>query len=245
MSYMQENPYQYSGSYGNLAAYAEEAERTAFIRRTYVHLLAAVFAFAGLEAMFFALVPAELQLKTVVMMRSGWNALFVLGGFVFVSWIAERWATSAQSLTMQYIGLSLYVLAESVIFLPILFMANRMDPMSIPSAAIITAFVFGGLTLMVLVTRADFSWLGRFLWLGGLVAMGLVVCSIFFGFSLGMIFAAVMVAFACGYILYDTSNVMHRYSTTQHVAAALALFASVAMLFYYILRIVMSYSREE
>ena len=33
---------------------------------------------------------------------------------------------------------------------------------------------------------------------------------------------------------------MHRYSTTQHVAAALALFASVALLFWYILQIAMA-----
>jgi FtsH-binding integral membrane protein len=49
-----------------------------------------------------------------------------------------------------------------------------------------------------------------------------------------------MVAFAGGAILYDTSNILHRYNTNQHVAAALSLFASVALLFWYILRITSS-----
>jgi FtsH-binding integral membrane protein len=46
-----------------------------------------------------------------------------------------------------------------------------------------------------------------------------------------------MVAFAGTAILYQTSNVLHRFRTDQHVAAALVLFASVALLFWYILRI--------
>jgi FtsH-binding integral membrane protein len=49
-----------------------------------------------------------------------------------------------------------------------------------------------------------------------------------------------MIVLASGYILYDTSNVLHRYRTDQHVAAALALFASVAILFWYVLRLFMS-----
>ena len=40
-----------------------------------------------------------------------------------------------------------------------------------------------------------------------------------------------MVALFAGYIIYDTSNIIHRYGTNEHVAASLALFASVAMLF--------------
>jgi FtsH-binding integral membrane protein len=46
-----------------------------------------------------------------------------------------------------------------------------------------------------------------------------------------------MVAFAGAAILYDTSNILHRYRTDQHVAASLSLFASVALLFWYILSI--------
>ena len=42
-----------------------------------------------------------------------------------------------------------------------------------------------------------------------------------------------------GYILYDTSNVLHHYRTDQHVAASLALFASLATLFWYMIRLLM------
>jgi FtsH-binding integral membrane protein len=49
-----------------------------------------------------------------------------------------------------------------------------------------------------------------------------------------------MVLVASGYILYHTSNVMHHYHTDQYVAASLALFASVALLFWYVLRLFMA-----
>ena len=54
-----------------------------------------------------------------------------------------------------------------------------------------------------------------------------------------------MIGFACGYILYDTSNILHHYRTDQHVAASLALFASVALLFWYVLRLLMALSSRD
>ena len=48
--------------------------------------------------------------------------------------------------------------------------------------------------------------------------------------SVGLWFSAAMIVFASGAILYNTSNLIHRYQPGQHVAAALSLFASVALL---------------
>ena len=58
--------------------------------------------------------------------------------------------------------------------------------------------------------------------------------------QLGLIFSGVMVVFAGAAILYNTSNIMHHYNEAQYVAASLSLFASVALLFWYVLRIFMS-----
>ena len=55
-----------------------------------------------------------------------------------------------------------------------------------------------------------------------------------------MFFSVAMVAFAGAAILYDTSNVLHHYPEDRAVGAALELFASVALLFWYILRLFMS-----
>jgi uncharacterized protein len=104
--------------------------------------------------------------------------------------------------------------------------------------------MFAGLTAVTFITRKDFSFLGSILTIGGFIALGVIVCSVLFGFNLGLFFSVVMVIFASAAILYDTSNVLHHYSTKQHVAASLELFASVALLFWYILQIVMSLSRR-
>lgn len=138
-------------------------------------------------------------------------------------------------------GLGLYVVAEAFLFVPMLWIAvNYSSPAALPSAAVTTLVVFGGLTGVVFLTRKDFSFLKGILGVAALGAMALIVCSLLFGFNLGTLFSVAMVVLASGYTLYYTSNVLHHYRTDQHVAASLALFSAVALMFWYILRIFMS-----
>ncbi len=236
--------YDVSYGYGS-AATAEPSERALFIRRTYSHLAGAILAFIALEALLLtAIAPyKEDVLNLFVGSRIGW--LVVLVAFMGASWLAQTWARSETSRAVQYVGLGLYVVAEAVIFLPLLIIAAYYSsPNVIPTAGIFTLAVFGGLTITVFVTRKDFSFLAPVLSVGSLIALGLIVISCIVGFDPGVFFAAAMVALMAGYILYYTSNVMHHYRTDQHVAAALALFAAVATLFWYILQIVMRMNRR-
>jgi FtsH-binding integral membrane protein len=219
------------------AAMAAAGERTDFITKTYLHLAGAIGLFVGLEAILLNLPGIENLARS---MTRGYSWLIVLGAFMLVSYIAERWACSAVSPGTQYLGLGLYVVAEAVIFVPLLFIAQTKDPQIITSAAVATLGLFGVLTAVVFITRSDFSFLRSVLWFGGFAAMGLIVVAILFQFALGPIFTYAMIAFACGYILYDTSNVLHHYRIGQHVAAALALFAAVALLFWYIVQLFLS-----
>src|SRR4051812_29496849 len=98
---------------------AGEVERAQFIRRTYLHLAAAILAFVGLETVL--LHTAGIEQVVNLMIGRGW--LVVLLMFMGVSWLADRWARSDASETMQYVGLGLYVVAEALIFLPLLFVA--------------------------------------------------------------------------------------------------------------------------
>ena len=235
----QTNPY--AATFDTPAIAAGVSERTAFIRRTYTHLAGAVLALVALEVALFQLVPAETMQGLVRTMTAGYGWLIVLGAFMGVSWLARSWANSATSSTMQYAGLGLYVVAEAVILLPLLYIAATLVGPSVPvSAAAITAIVFILLTAYVMFTGADLAGWGKYLAIAGIAAMATIAAAILFGFNLGVLFSGVMVALACGYILYDTSNVLHHYRTDQHVAASLALFASVALLFWYVLRLVMA-----
>lgn len=227
-----------SGNPFVVAADAAAVDRAAFIRRTYLHLAGAVLAFVLLEAV---LLTLPVTPNFVALMTGGYGWLITLAAFMGVSWIADKWARSSASQGMQYLGLGLYVVAEAVIFLPLLFIAAfYSDPTVIPMAGIITGLLFAGLTATAFITRSDFSWLAGILTIGGFLALGLIVCSLVFGFTLGLLFSGVMVLFAAGSILYTTSNIIHHYRPDQHVAASLSLFAGVMLLLWYVLRFVMS-----
>jgi FtsH-binding integral membrane protein len=219
------------------------SERADFIRKTYTHLAGAVAAFVGLE---FLLVPsplAPLMMRAISGSRYGW--LMILGGFMLLGWMARNLVSGSQSRQMQYAGLGLYVLVEAIIFVPILYIAVMFSsPDVLPTAAFITGALFAGLTATVFMTRKDFSFLGSILTIGGFVALGLIAAGTIFGFSLGLAFSGGMVLLAAGAILYDTSKVMNHYSTDNYVGASLELFASVALLFWYVLQIVLRMSRR-
>jgi FtsH-binding integral membrane protein len=242
---MSENPYaNVANERVEVASEAEVEERLAFIRRTYLHLLGAIVALVGVE---FALFQTNFpEYATNFMTQSSWSWLIVLGVFGAVGSVADWWARSSESTAMQYAGLGLYVGIESIILLPMLAMAeHQMTTLAgvempvILAAAIATLSVFSVLTGYVFVTKQDFSFLGPFLAIATVVALGVIVVSLLFGFHLGTIFAWLMVGLMAGYIVYYTSNVLHHYRTDQHVAASLALFSAIATLFWYILMLFM------
>ena len=224
-----------------LADQAAVDERASFIVKTYAHLFGAIVALIAIEALLLTLPIGERMTELMLTGAGGYGWLVVLGVFMFVSWVANKWAHDSTSLGMQYAGLSLYVVAEAVILLPLLYVAtNFAGPDVIPMAAIVTLCAFTGLTAVVVVTRKNFSFLGPFLGIAGFAALGLIVCSIIFGFSLGLIFIVAMIVLASGYILYTTSNILHEYHIGQHVAASLSLLAAVVLLFWYVLQLFMS-----
>lgn len=236
--------YMVDGYHGDTpVAFAPVNERVAFIRRTYAHVAVAIAAFVGIEAFLLSSGIGETILKTMFVGKAAWLALMVL--FIGGGYAAQYMASNARSIGMQYMGLSLYVLLEVLIFLPILTIATHLDgpvaDFTLPiQAGIVTLMVFGGLTVAVFVSGKDFSFMGPFLAVASFAALALVVCAVLFGFSLGLVFSVAMIALAAGYIIYDTSNIIHRYGVNQHVAASLSLFASVALMFYYVLRLFMA-----
>jgi len=229
------NPWNQSAT---IAAEAPADARAAFLVKTYVHLALAIFAFVAIEAVLFLSGVAEM-LRPFMMGRLSWG--IVLVAFIGVSWIADRWARRTTSVPMQYAGLGLYVVAEAVIFVPLLSVALMYgQEKAIMNAGIVTFVMFAALTGVVFITRKDFSFLRGALMIGAIGSMVVIGAALIFNFNLGVIFSGAMIVLACGFILFNTSNVLHHYRTDQHVSAALALFADVALLFWYVLRIFLS-----
>ena len=239
--------------FGSFAIDAPVDARRTFIQKTYTHLAVAVYAFVALEWLLFSLGFDEWMMQFFIG-RGMMPMLIMLGAFIGTSWLANYWAQSDSSVGLQYAGLFLYVLAEAIIFVPLLAIAQgyamSFDAIGevsvITVAAITTLLMFGGLSAAVFFTRKDFSFLRTALWIGSIAAFALILMGMFAGFQhLGVWFSVAMVVLACGWILYDTSNVLHHYRTNQHVAASLALFASVALLFWYVLRLLMAFSSRD
>jgi FtsH-binding integral membrane protein len=234
----------FQSAYNYPVSEALPEERASFIRKTYAHLAGAVLLFVLMETYLVMSGAGESIARTMLGGNFSW--LIVLGAFMGISMLAQWWANSQTSKPLQYMGLLLYTVAEAIIFLPLLFVAaSRTNSAEIfGQAGIITLGLFAGLTAVVFITRKDFSFLAPVLTIGFFLALGFIVASLLFGFSIGNLFAFLMVALAGGAILYNTSNVLHQYRADQHVAASLSLFASIALLFWYVLQIVMGSSRR-
>ena len=216
--------------------------RASFISKTYGHLFGAVAALIGIE---YLLLNNETALNMASKMSGNW--MLVLGAFMVVSWIATFFAHRVENKPMQYVGLGLYVVAEAVILLPLLVYVVYIleDTKLLFNAAMITLSAFGGLSAIAFLTRKNFSFLGGFLMFGGVIALILIGCSLIFGLSLGIWFSVAMVGLMGASILYTTSNIIHEYHEEMYVGAALALFASIATLFWYILQIMISLSGDD
>ena len=208
-------------------------QRARFISRTYTHLLGAVLGFVLVEVAIFQSGAAA----SIANAMLGTSWLLVLGAFMVVSWLASRAAHTAGSLAVQYAALSAFVLAEAIVFVPLLYVAEAVAPGTIRSAAMATLLGFAALTAVAFVTRKDFSFTRGLLCWGGVLALVAIVGATLLGFELGTWFSMAMIAFAGVAILYDTSNVIHHFPEDRYVAASLELFASVALMFWYILRL--------
>lgn len=214
---------------------ASVEDRSDFIWKCYAHVVVAILAFAAIEVYFFSSGIAE---RIAAPMLNNW--LFVLGGFMLVSWGATHVAHRIESKNAQYAAFAAFIFVEALIFAPMLYIAAISQPGVIDSAAGVTILGCVGLIATAMITRKDFSFLrGMLTWMFFLAMAG-IIGSLLFGFHLGTWFSVAMIGFAGAAILYDTSNIMHHYPQDRYVAASMALFASIALMFWYILRLFMS-----
>lgn len=210
--------------------------RATFYKKTYAHVAAGVLAFIVFE---YLLLQSDAVVNFALSMTQGWRWLIMLGGFMFITNYAEGLALKTPDRNKQYLAYGLYILAEAFIFVPLIYLAVVFteDFNVLNQAAIVTLSLFTGLSAVVLVTGKDFSFLKTGLTVGFFIAIGLIIAGSIFGFNMGLWFSVLMCVLAGGAILYQTSNLVHTYSEDQYVPAALGLFASLMLLFWYVLSI--------
>ena len=212
--------------------------RAGFLVKVYQHLLGAVVAFVLFETLLFATGLAESIYDFIAGGGAAW--LLILGGFMVVNWMATSAAHDLWNPARQYAGLFGLAAAEAVIFAPFLYYVFNVEgggAVTVGSAAAVTALGFGGLSLVGLVTRKDLSFIRPMLLWGGVMAIVLILAAVLFGLELGVWFSLAMIALAGGSILYQTQTILRQYPEEAYVGAAVQLFASVMLLFWYVLRL--------
>ena len=106
---------------------------------------------------------------------------------------------------------------------------------------VLTAAVFVSLTFYVMTTKKDFSFLGGALFSGLIILLVWSFMNSLFDFGLGAgghtVFSLMGALLFVGYILYDTSMLLHYYGPDDYIMAAIALYLDIVNLFLYLLEL--------
>ena len=115
----------------------------------------------------------------------------------------------------------------------------NVGPSIAAEAFALTAITFAGLSLYVVYSRKDFSFMSGFLMTGLIVVIVGGLLNMFFIQSgmMHFVMSGASVLLFSGFILYDTSNILRYYGTDEYVSATLALYLDILNLFIALLSI--------
>ncbi len=214
----------------------DDTRRGEFIARVYGHIAVAFGLFLALETALFASGIAESMGKAIAGRPMMW--MLLLGGVMIISNISSGLARNANPQT-QLGGLALIAAAKAVMFAPFLYYISQQDDSSrvIASAGAVTVAGIVALSAVAYTTRKDLSFLRPITGFLMILALVAIVASLIFGFNLGLWFSVAMVGLAGARILHQTQDIIRRYPEDAYAAAALVLFSSYMLMFWYVLRI--------
>ena len=115
----------------------------------------------------------------------------------------------------------------------------QVGPSIAAEAFALTAITFAGLSLYVVYSKKDFSFMSGFLMTGLIVVIVGGLLNMFFIQSgmMHFVMSGASVLLFSGFILYDTSNILRYYGTDEYVSATLALYLDILNLFIALLSI--------
>jgi len=107
-----------------------------------------------------------------------------------------------------------------------------------------TGIIFFSLATIATVTKKDFSFMGKFLFIGLILLIVASLANMFFQIpALSLTISAIGVLIFSAYILYDVSRIVNG-GETNYVMATLGLFLSIYNLFISLLQLLMAFSGE-
>ena len=111
-------------------------------------------------------------------------------------------------------------------------------------AAVGTGIIFFSLATLATVTKKDFSFMGKFLFIGLILLIVASLANLFFQVpAMSLTISAIAVLLFSAYILYDVSRIVHG-GETNYVMATMGLFLNIYNLFINLLSLLMAFSGE-
>lgn len=107
-----------------------------------------------------------------------------------------------------------------------------------------TGIIFFSLATLATVTKRDFSFMGKFLFIGLILLVVASLANMFFQIpAMSLTISAIAVMIFSAYILFDVSRIVHG-GETNYVMATLGLFLNIYNLFINLLSLLMAFSGE-
>ncbi len=128
---------------------------------------------------------------------------------------------------------------------PVLSFYLAINPAIVTTALGGTGIIFLGLSAYALITRKDFSFMGGFLMVGMFVVIGASLANIFLQMPvLSLVGSGAIIMLMSGFILFETSNIIHR-GETNYIMATASLFLSLLNMFQALLQILGAFSGDD
>jgi modulator of FtsH protease len=159
----------------------------------------------------------------------------VIGGMVIAMFVLPRFANSPAGIGIVFLITGLLGFGLGPILTMYASLPNGGNIITLSLAG--TGAIFMGLSAYVLTTRKDFSFLGGFLMVGFLLVLLAALANIFLQIpAMSLMISAVVIMIMSGFILYDTSRIIHG-GETNYVLATIGLYMTIFNIFISLLQI--------
>jgi len=189
-------------------------------------------AFVGMSLNFFALFKAAPIMTPLIMFGVMIGSLFIV--------------TALRNSAWGVVALLGFTFVAGVMLTPILTVAAgfRNGGQLVALAGGMTAAIFFGMATVATVSKRDFSFLGKFLFVGMILLIVASLANLFFAVpAVSLAISAIAVLIFSLYLLYDVSNIV-RGGETNYVMATLSLFLDLFNIFVNLLNLLLAFSGQ-
>lgn len=194
------------------------------LRNTYM-LLSLTLLFSGLTA----------ALSMLLKMPPMTYLISVIGGMIIAMFVLPRFANSTAGIGIVFMVTGLLGFGLGPMLTMYASLPNGGNVIMLAFGG--TGVIFMGLSAYALATKKDFSFLGGFLMVGFLLVLVAALANIFMQIpAMSLMISAVVIMIMSGFILYDTSRIIHG-GETNYILATIGLYMTIFNIFISLLQI--------